>query len=178
MEVEVISPPRTIMEVFKMLPEGTLAEVIENNLYMSPTPVTPHQRIISKLMIKIGSFMEQKKLGEIFTAPFDVFLDETSNAVQPDILVILHDNAGIIDEASTIHGVPDLIIEVLSPGNKKHDLITKRALYEKFGVKEYWIIDPVTRESIGFSLTDQAYTEQFKGTGEIRSQLLANTFAF
>ncbi len=178
MEAVIVNPPRTIMEVFKMLPEGTLAEVIENTLYMSPTPVTPHQRIVSMLLIKMGSFIVDKKLGEIFTASFDVFLDETSNAVQPDILVILHENRGIIDEKSTIHGVPDLIIEILSPGNKKHDLVTKRALYEKFGVKEYWVVDPATREATGFSLKDHAYSEIFNGTGEITSTLLANTFTF
>ncbi len=178
MEAVIVSPPRTIMEVFKMLPEGTLAEVIENTLYMSPTPVTPHQRIVSKLLIKMGSFVDERNLGEIFTAPFDVFLDETSNAVQPDILIVLNENRRIIDEKSTIHGVPDLIVEILSPGNKKHDLITKRALYEKFGVKEYWVIDPATKESIGFSLTDHSYTEFFKGNGEIHSQLLASSFAF
>ncbi len=178
MEAVILSPPRTIMEVFKMLPEGTLAEVIENTLYMSPTPVTNHQRIIRKLAVQIDQHLEANSLGELFFAPFDVFLDETSNAVQPDILVILTENLGIIDEKSTIHGVPDLIIEILSPGNKKHDLVTKRTLYEKFGVKEYWVIDPATRESIGFSLTDRSYTEFFIGNGEIRSQLLANTFTF
>lgn len=172
------SPPRTIMEVFKMLPEGTLAEVIENTLYMSPTPVTNHQRIIRKLSVQIDLHLDANKLGELFFAPFDVFLNETSNAVQPDILVILNENLGIIDEKSTIHGVPDLIIEVLSPGNKKHDLVIKRALYEKFGVKEYWVIDPSNKESIGFSLKDYSYVEFYKGTGDIRSRLLDSTFSF
>jgi Uma2 family endonuclease len=178
MQETLIHPPRTIMEVFKMLPEGTLAEVIDKTLYMSPTPITIHQRILRKLSTEIDSFLTENNLGELFFAPFDVFLDENSNAVQPDILVVLNESKHIIDESSTIHGVPDFIIEVLSPGNKKHDLVTKKELYERFGVKEYWVIDPVEKEATGFSLANQRYSEFFKGKGEIKSRLLNKSFSF
>lgn len=178
MQETLIHPPRTIMEVFKMLPEGTLAEVIDNTLYMSPTPVTKHQRAVSKLIIQIGSYLEESGTGEIFTAPFDVFLDEKSNAVQPDILVVLTESKHIIDESSTIHGVPDFIIEVLSPGNKKHDLVTKKELYERFGVKEYWVVDPVESESTGFELINHRYSEFFKGKSQLQSKLLQRSFLF
>ncbi|MBX2897458.1 MAG: Uma2 family endonuclease [Cyclobacteriaceae bacterium] len=178
MQETIVYPPRTIMEVFKMLPEGTLAEVIDKTLYMSPTPVTNHQRIISKLIIQIGGFLEKLNSGEIFTAPFDVFLDADSNAVQPDLLVVLNANKHIIDETSTIHGVPDLIIEVLSPGNKKHDLITKKVLYEKFGVKEYWVVDPAEKQAIGFELRNNKYEEFFNCKGELKSNLLGGSFYF
>jgi Uma2 family endonuclease len=173
-----VRPPRTVMEVFKMLPEGTLAEVIENTLYMSPTPVTKHQRIVSKLMIHIGSFIEQNNSGEIFTAPYDVFLDESANAVQPDILFVSAENASIIDEESTIHGVPDLIIEVLSPGNKKYDQVVKKELYEKFGVKEYWIVDPETRQASGYWLESAMFVSLGAFAGKIHSQLLGHEFEF
>ena len=178
MQEVILHPPRTIMEVFKMLPEGTLAEVIDNTLYMSPTPITKHQRVVSRLIIQIGSYLEESRTGEIFTAPFDVFLDEKSNAVQPDILVVLNESKHIIDESSTIHGVPDFIIEILSPGNKKHDLVTKKELYERFGVKEYWVIDPVEKEATGFSLANQRYSEFFKGKNVLTSQLLKQSFTF
>lgn len=175
----IVHPPRTIMEVFKMLPEGTLAEVIENELYMSPTPVTKHQRIVSNLLINLGNFVKHYQAGEVFTVPFDVFLDEESNAVQPDIIFVSKENSKIIDEESTIHGVPDLIIEVLSPGNKKHDLVTKKELYEKFGVKEYRIIDQETRESIGYQLEKSSFIELQKcPSGVIASQLLNDKFSF
>ncbi|MCW5911426.1 MAG: Uma2 family endonuclease [Cyclobacteriaceae bacterium] len=178
MQEVIVHPPRTIMEVFKMLPEGTLAEVIDNTLYMSPTPVTSHQRIVRKLSTEIDNFLTSENLGELFFAPFDVFLDEESNAVQPDILVVLNENRQIIDEASTIHGVPDLIIEVLSPGNKKHDLVTKKELYEKFGVKEYWVVDPAEKEAIGYELRNKAYVEFFKEKSRVQSNLLKKSFSF
>ncbi len=74
-----VSPPRTVMEVFKMLPEGTLAEVIENSLYMSPTPLKEHQRVLRKLSTQFDLFVTENQLGEIFCSPLDVFLDEQAN---------------------------------------------------------------------------------------------------
>src|SRR5438105_4567114 len=116
-----IHPPRTLMEVFKMLPEGTLAELIDNRLFMSPSPIGRHQRLITRLAIQIGNFIEQKKLGEIFVAPFDVYLDEEENAVQPDLIFVAAKNLSIVNDDDVIHGVPDLLIEILSPGNPEHD---------------------------------------------------------
>src|SRR5688572_26467725 len=117
MEETVIHPPRTIMEVFKMLPEGTLAEVIDNTLYMSPAPIGKHQRLLMKLLTRLSSFVNENNLGELFVAPFDVYLDETANAVQPDIFFISKAKVDIVDNEGYVHGVPDLIIEILSPGN-------------------------------------------------------------
>ncbi len=169
-------PPRTIMEVYKMLPEGTLAELIDGVIYMNPSPVTNHQRTISRLISKLYSYVEENNLGEVFVAPFDVYLDEKSNAVQPDIIFVLKSNAHIIQ--SHIHGVPDLLIELLSPGTKSHDTITKKNLYERFGVKEYWIIDPSSKEAIGYSLQGGKYKELPKSIGEINVQLLSHKIAF
>ena len=169
-------PPRTIMEVFRMLPEGTLAELIDGIIYMSPSPFTNHQRIISKLLGKMFQYIEERQSGEIFVAPFDVYLDEHSNAVQPDIIFVAKENEGIIKDH--IHGVPDLLIELLSPGNKSHDTVRKKNLYEKFGVKEYWIIDPETKESIGYSLEGKKYKEFSRSIGQIMSPLLGERFIF
>lgn len=174
----VANPPRTMMEVFKMLPEGTLAELIENTLYMSPTPVSNHQRIITKLLVQLSLHADAHQMGEVFTAPFDVYLDDISNAVQPDILFIAKANANIVEENGHVHGVPDLIIEVLSPGNRKHDLVIKKNLYEKFGVKEYWIIDPETKKTIGYQLRNNVFESLKESSGEIVSVLFSQSFTF
>jgi Uma2 family endonuclease len=76
------NPPRTIMELFKMLPEGRLAEVIEGSIYMSPAPTPRHQRIVGKLYRILTDYIEKKNLGEAFISPCDVFLDE--DAARPD----------------------------------------------------------------------------------------------
>ena len=157
-----------------MLPEGTLAEIINGNLYMSPAPTPKHQRIIRKLTIAISSFVDNSNLGEVFMAPCDVFLDEHSNAVQPDIIYVSAEKKIIIRE-DAIHGIPDMLIEILSPGNSDHDRIRKKNLYEKFGVPEYWIVSPETKETVGFFLKDGKYTESWRHVGKIHCVLLDNT---
>jgi len=176
--LQLITPPRTLMEVYKMLPEGTLAELINETLYMSPAPTPKHQRIVRKLSSVISDFVEKKKIGEIFISPCDVFLDEISNAVQPDIVYIASYNSFIVKEDESIQGVPDLIIEILSPGNSKHDKVIKKELYEKFGVKEYWIVNPDTKETTGYQLKDNVYSELGSFTGRIQSVLLNSPFEF
>jgi Uma2 family endonuclease len=176
MNAAVKSPPRTIMEVFKMLPEGTLAELLNGVIFMSPSPVRDHQRIFLTLSSAIHQFVEKNNLGEVNVAPFDVYLDEQKNAVQPDLVFIAKENLSIIQEH--IHGVPDLIIEVLSEGNKSHDLKTKKELYEKFGVKEYWIVDPSSRQAMGYFFYLGKYESPILLEGKIDSKLLNHSFEF
>jgi Uma2 family endonuclease len=163
------------MEVYQMLPEGTLAELINGSIYMSPAPSPNHQSVIRELSFAILSYIrENNNKGELFFAPCDVFLDEQTNAVQPDIIFISEENESIIRQ-DAIHGIPNMIIEVLSPGSSEHDLITKRMLYEKFGVQEYWIVFPETKETIGFTLTDGNYLESGRSSHKIHSLVLNNT---
>ncbi len=172
------TPPRTIMEVFQMLPEGTLAELINGTIYMSPAPSTNHQRILGFIYKQLSDYVDQYSLGEVFFAPCDVYLDERANAVQPDIIFISTKKNAIV-EKSGIHGVPDLLIEVLSPGNSEHDTVIKKELYQKFGVQEYWIVNPETKETIGYSLKDNTYILLGQFTGKIHSELMDNqTFEF
>lgn len=171
------NPPRTIMEVFKILPEGTLAELIDGSIYMSPSPTARHQRTVGKLYKVLSAHIEKNRLGEIFISPFDVYLDEIANAVQPDLIFIAADNFSVIGE-DAIHGVPDMLLEILSPGNPQHDLVRKKGLYEKFGVREYWIINPDTKEASGFVLKDGKYGDAVQFTGKIKSALLCQEFIF
>jgi len=87
----------------------------------------------------------------VLLAPMDVHFDE-KNIVQPDIIYIANENMGIVRN-NRIHGVPDLLVEVLSPGSGKHDKHRKRLLYEAFRVKEYWIVDPVLKTIDRYVLT-------------------------
>ncbi|MBX2969167.1 MAG: Uma2 family endonuclease [Cyclobacteriaceae bacterium] len=166
------SPPRTMMEVYKSLPEGTLAELIDNQLVMSPSPLAYHQKTLQKIFRRLSENIEDTGIGEIFIAPFDVYLDEQQNAVQPDIVVVLSANRSIVNPKGHIHGVPDMIIEILSHGNKDHDRVKKKALYERFGVKEYWMVDPETKATEGYSLKDSAYSSLVGETGKFSSPLL------
>jgi Uma2 family endonuclease len=166
------------MEVYQMLPEGTLAEIINNQIFMPPSPLLKHQKILNRINNRLYNCFELNGLGEVFTAPLDVYLDETSNAVQPDIIVVLKENLSITNEDGHIHGIPDLLIEVLSPGNREYDLIKKKDLYEQFGVKEYWIVDPETTLALIYDLRNGKYQRIGDAIGSIHSHLLKTTIEF
>lgn len=126
---------------YQRLPEDDYRyQVINGELIMTPSPVTVHQRVLRKILTLLDRFVETEKLGEVFCAPFDVVLDDY-NVFQPDILFVSHKNAGIITEKN-IQGAPDLVFEILSPSSGYYDLIEKKENYTRFGVMEYWIVDP------------------------------------
>ncbi len=113
-----------MMEVYRGLPEGTQAELIDATIYISTSRVRAHQRTVAILSSRMILYAEEKEIGEVYTAPFDVYLDEHANAVQPDIVFVSAAKLSIIDRY--IYGVPDLIVEVLSDGNEDHDRIKKK----------------------------------------------------
>src|SRR5690625_1307514 len=146
-------PPRTLMEVFKSLPEGTLVQLIENTLVMSPSPLDIHQKVLSDIHLSMGAFIKHHKLGEIRVATYDVYLDR-KNAFQPDIVFISNERRDMIEEDG-LHGPPDLVVEILSPTTAKYDLEEKKDVYERRGIQEYWIVDPATKSVQGFILNEE-----------------------
>lgn len=168
--------PRTAKEIFMKLPEGTLAELIGNTIYILSMPDLKYHEVRNELMFSMHSHVKNLKIGSIVTAPLDIFLNENV-ILQPDLLFISKGNTGIIKD-NLVKGAPDLIIEIISPGNRRHDTFTKKHLYEKFGVQEYFIVDPETKETITWYLTDKKYAKQTSVKGKIKSKLLKNTFSF
>jgi Uma2 family endonuclease len=172
------SPGTMTMEVYKNLPEGTLAELIDNVIHMSPSPVKIHQQVLQTIFRRLSEVIEDSGKGEIIIVPFDIYLDSFSNAVQADISIILKGNAGYSHANGHFHGAPDIIIEILSSGNMENDLIKKKDLYERFGVKEYWIVDPQTKESLGYFLHGAKYAQIDKSQNCISLRSLAVSIAF
>ncbi len=121
-------------------------EIIKGKLFkMSPAPSTHHQRVSQVVNKRLLYYLDDKPC-EVFTAPFDVRLPRTSKndhhiltVLQPDICVVC--DPAKIDERGCI-GAPDIVVEILSPGNNKKELHNKYEVYEEAGVKEYWIIHP------------------------------------
>jgi Uma2 family endonuclease len=122
------------------MPEDERYELIEGELLMSPSPATKHQKILRELVLTVVSHVKKKALGEVFFAPYDIFFDD-ENVLQPDLIFVSKDNVSIITEKN-IHGSPDLVVEILSESTAYRDLIQKKKLYERFGVKEYWVVAP------------------------------------
>ncbi len=125
---------------YLLLPEDKRYEIIDGELYMVAAHNTRHQRVSRRLEAALLQHTEQKHLGEIFYAPYDVILSD-ENVVQPDILFVRKQRAGVITDAN-LQGAPDLVVEILSPGTRSKDLELKRKAYARFGVQEYWIVDP------------------------------------
>ncbi|GHV75366.1 hypothetical protein AGMMS49942_01870 [Spirochaetia bacterium] len=126
--------------------EDFRAEIVNGEVYAMSPPITIHQRIVRKLTIKIGNYLEGKTC-EVFPSPFGVRLfpeeDRSDNTVlEPDVVVICDPSK--IDERGC-NGAPDLIIEILSPSTSSRDRVLKFNLYLDAGVREYWIVDPETQ---------------------------------
>ncbi|MDI6766005.1 MAG: Uma2 family endonuclease [Bacteroidota bacterium] len=120
--------------------DGKRYEIIQGELYMTPSPTTEHQKISLKLIRLIDDFAKRTNTGEVFHAPVDIVFSMTE-VVQPDIVFVLNTRKEIITKRNIV-AAPDLIIEILSESTAITDRTTKKALYEKNGVKEYWIVDP------------------------------------
>ncbi len=128
-------------------PESPLIELIGGELFVVPSPTVNHQRISQRLEQIISQHVNKNQLGELLHAPIDVLFSE-EDAVIPDIIFIEKAQSSIIHEKN-IQGTPTLIIEILSE-NKKRDFVKKKRIYEKYGVTEYWIIDPNQHTIIAF----------------------------
>jgi len=164
--------PATAIDIYRMLPEGTRCEVIFNELRMSPSPSSEHQLLLSDLHAALYNFLKQAKTGKVIPPPMDVYLEPNLSVVQPDLLVLLNNHLDYI-KTDGGYGAPDLVIEILSPNNRLHDTEKKKALYEKAGVKEYFIVDPQTKEVILFSLTQSGlYEQSYQQKNLIHSTLL------
>lgn len=119
--------------------DGRRYEIVEGEIYVTPAANTHHQDIVGLVFRRIADHVEHHGGGRVFVAPYDVVLSPT-NVVEPDVLFVADADTHRVTEAN-LQGPPTLAVEVLS--DPRHDRVRKRALYAKFGVKEYWIIDPI-----------------------------------
>lgn len=165
--------PRKTVEDFMRLPEGVRAELIEGELIMSPSPKTPHQWVVMNLATTLAQFVHPRKLGRVFSAPYDVHLP-SGDVVEPDVLYIAQSNLTIVKD--WVRGVPDLVVEVLSPDGIARDRLVKRDLYARNGVREYWIVDTEERTIEVFTLHRDEYEPwgYFGANDVLESSLLAD----
>ena len=170
-----IKPPRTGLEAFELMPEGTLCQLINDNLIMSPAPTTPHARVLNKIFNRLYDIAERMQTGEVFCAPLDVYLDQ-KNVFQPDILFILNERKDIIKRRG-VFGPPDLVIEILSD-DRNYDLKKKKTIYEQTGVREYWVVDPETKWCEGFILQNGKYESLGEGNGQLTIQMFELQIVF
>ena len=130
-------------------------DIVKKNDPTLRAPAPHHQRLVRKLLINLQLFVEKSNLGEMFDSPIDVFLDEFT-APQPDLVFIATDKAHLITDDG-IMGAPTFVVEIISPTSVYRDRVTKKALYERFGIGEYWLVDPADAYIEIFSLANGRY---------------------
>lgn len=147
--------PLTYEDYCALPDDGRRYEVMDGELYVVPSANRAHQRFVGNLFVVLHAHIRAHGLGEVFVAPFDVILEQTS-VVVPDIVFVSRDRLAVVTERA-VEGAPDLIVEALSPGTERQDRVEKSQLYARHGVRHYWLGDPAFRILEAFELGEGAY---------------------
>ena len=164
---------------YKSLPESMEKryELLDGDLLMVPAPTITHQRVSRNLEVRLHEYCQQTNFGEVLDSPVDVVLGEgdAREVVQPDILLVVKERLSIVVEEE-IRGAPDLVVEILSPGTEDRDRGYKKILYGRYGVREYWIVDPAVRTVEVHTLTQSGLElrGRFTGGDVVESPILPN----
>lgn len=135
--------PRFTYEDYKLLPDDKRHEILEGELLKRPAPSVPHQKTLGRLYRMLAEFVEGNALGEVLLSPTDVILS-SETVIQPDLLFVSQERLSIIDRDG-VNAAPDMVAEILSPSTASRDQVVKRKLYAKYGVREYWVVNPDSR---------------------------------
>lgn len=141
--MEVREPPASYGEYRDLPDDAPRYEIIGGVGYLTPSPGGRHQIVSANLQYRFYQFVQARRLGRVFVAPFDVVLSER-DVVQPDLLYVSGGRREIVRERG-VFGAPDLIVEIVSPSDPGRDFQRKLALYRQYGVREYWIVDVANR---------------------------------
>ncbi len=148
-------------------------EVINGRLIEMPAPTPLHQDVMMEIALIMRVFAKKKGRGKVLPSPIDVVLGDRY-VLQPDIVFISKNRLGIIGEKA-IMGPPDLVVEIISPATVRRDTVVKKGIYERFGIKEYWIVYPEEKAVEVWVLNDEGKYELFsvaEGEGKVRSKVL------
>lgn len=159
-------------EDYANIPGDERYELIDGELILAAAPNEIHQRVSKRLLSRLLA-AEEQGLGWVYDAPFDVVLSDTE-VVQPDLLFVSKDRADIITPAN-VQGAPNLVVEILSPSTAQRDWTQKRELYAKYGVQEFWPIDPEAGMVWVLSLRNGEY--EIAGIYEEGQMLISPTLA-
>jgi Uma2 family endonuclease len=165
--------PLTYDDLAALPDHGQRCELIGGEICELPSPTFSHQWAIVALIRLLSDWVIPRKLGVNVSAPLDVRFDPR-NTVQPDIIILSRERFHLLGRAALklIDGAPDLLIEILSSSNQGYDFIKKATLYATFGVREYWIVDPMAKTVFVQVLRDNLFVPLVFEDGIVRSEVL------
>lgn len=165
-----VRQPKTYEDYLATPDDGRKYELIDGEIVVSAAPAINHQRLVGRLFRLLADIADATEGDEAFVSPVAVSLDP-ANTLEPDVVYRTHGSASVV-EARRIHGVPELVIEVISPGSTSRDQVRKRAIYESAGVPEYWIVDPSRKTVLALRLRNGRYAELTSDGGRLASEVL------
>lgn len=161
----------TWRQVQEQTPEdGKRREAIGGELYVTAAPNVRHQEVSKRLERALYGLLEDPGLGTVYHAPIGVEFPATGEGVQPDIVFVSRERKGVVTP-EWVNGAPDLVVEILSPTTEARDRGLKRDLYERRGVRQYWIVDPEADAVEVWTFDGEAKAtsrEQFSATLPVR----------
>jgi Uma2 family endonuclease len=161
---------RLTYDDFLLLPEGDglRHEIIDGEHYVTAAPNLRHQELVGRLFLTIGAFVEDRpERGRVFLSPFDVVFS-FHDIVEPDLVFVASDQFDILTDKN-IQGTPAMVVEILSPSTRTRDREIKRQLYDRSGVREYWLVDP---EQEVVTIHRRALDGSFPQTGRLTAKAL------
>ena len=173
-QLNIVEPLISVYDLDATPDDGNIYELFEGELSVAKAPSLKHQEPITNFSIILGSYLWRNPIGQIWVTPGVIF-DEYNSAI-PDLIFVSKDRIPQIASGIHIVGAPDLAIEIMSPGseNVRRDQIVKRQTYARFGVKEYWIVEPIVEVIEISRLQNNALASvgTFRNADEISSPLL------
>jgi len=150
-----IEPLLTVADLDACPDDNNRYELIEGELFVSRAPGIPHQRVLHNLQIELGLYLKGNPIGILVPGTGAVFSDH--DAVIPDLVFVRNERWNEVTSGQKITGPPDIVVEIVSPGteSQRRDLLVKRQLYGKYGIREYWIVDPKNSNVLIFRLLGQ-----------------------
>jgi Uma2 family endonuclease len=167
-----LPPGNLTYEDYVGLPDdGRRYEILGGELEVSPAPSPRHQGVSRNLLLILCGHVQERGLGSVYYAPIDVIL-APDTIVQPDLVFVAEDRESIVTERA-IEGPPDLAVEILSPWSDRRDRVAKAGLYARYGIRHYWIADPVARTLEVYEVEGAEYrfVARHEGASRVRATL-------
>ena len=169
-----IEPLLTVEDLDACPDDGNRYELIEGELFVSRSPGIPHQRVLQNLQLEFGLYLKGNPIGILVPGTGAIFSEY--DAVILDLVFVRNERWAEVTSGPRITGAPDIVVEILSPGseNRRRDLSVKRQLYAKYGIAEYWVLDPDTHAAEIYRLVRGTLSKVVALTGddEITSPVL------